>query len=86
MKSLVAFFEIPAADFGRAVMFYETVLSVKLSVYETGEEKMACFPEEDGLCPGSVSFAAGFKPSAGEGVLVSLRCEDIGATLFPYRS
>lgn len=80
MKRLVAFFEIPAVDFRRAVKFYETILGVTLAVYECEQEKMAFFPEEDGLAPGAISFADGFKP-AGGGVLVSLHVEDMEATL-----
>lgn len=80
MKRLVAFFEIPAADFRRAVKFYETILGVTLAVCECEQEKMAFFPEEDGLAPGAISFAEGFKP-AGGGVLVSLNVEDLEATL-----
>lgn len=34
MKKLIAFFEIPATDFRRAVDFYETVLNMKLPVFE----------------------------------------------------
>ena len=30
MKKLIAFFEIPASDFHRAVDFYETVLGLSL--------------------------------------------------------
>ena len=30
MKKLIAFFEIPAADFRRAIDFYETVLNMKI--------------------------------------------------------
>ncbi len=52
MKKLVSFFEIPTADFGRAVKFYETVLNLELSVMECESEKMAFFPDEDGLAPG----------------------------------
>lgn len=40
---LIAFFKIPAADFRRAVDFYETILNVKLNVFERETEKMACF-------------------------------------------
>lgn len=80
MKRLVAFFEIPAADFGRAVHFYETVLNVKLSVMDCETEKMAFFPEEDGKCPGAISFASNFPPSK-DGVLVSLSIEDMTETI-----
>lgn len=48
MKNLVAFFEIPATDFGRAVKFYEEVFGLKLAVMECDTEKMAFFPEEAG--------------------------------------
>ena len=48
MEKFIAFFEIPAADFHRAVGFYETVLDIKLAVSEYEEEKMACFMEQGG--------------------------------------
>ena len=35
MKKLIAFFEIPATDFHRAIDFYETVLNMKLPVSYT---------------------------------------------------
>ena len=57
MKKLISFFEIPVSDFVRAVKFYETVLSLKLDVMECDAEKMAFFPDEDGLAPGAVSWA-----------------------------
>ena len=62
MKKLIAFFEIPAADFRRAIDFYETVLNVKLPVFECEEEKMAFFAEE-GEYVGAISYASGFLPS-----------------------
>lgn len=40
MKKLIAFFEIPATDFHRAIDFYETVLNMKLPTCECEEEKM----------------------------------------------
>lgn len=78
MKTLVAFFEIPAVDFNRAIKFYETILNVKLASVDCGHEKMAFFPEENGLCPGAISWAADnkFLPSK-DGVLVSLTVESI---------
>ena len=42
MKKLIAFFEIPASDFHRAVDFYETVLGMQLPTFECETEKMAC--------------------------------------------
>jgi len=78
MKRLVAFFEIPASDFGRAVKFYENLFGVKLEQMDCGHEKMAFFPMEDGVCPGAISWSSefDFQPSA-QGVLVSLNCESI---------
>ena len=75
MKNLIAFFEIPAIDFKRAVDFYETVLDLQLAVFECEHEKMACFIE-DGQTVGAVAWAPEFKPSAG-GVLVHFRCISI---------
>lgn len=74
MKSLVAFFEIPATDFDRAIRFYESVFNVQLTAMDYGHEKMAFFPEENGECPGAISCssAISFLPSE-QGVLVSLR-------------
>lgn len=78
MKSLVAFFEIPATDFDRAVKFYETVFNVELTLLDCGHEKMAFFPEENGLCPGAISWSSAFnfQPSE-QGVLLSLNVESM---------
>ncbi|MFT4071265.1 MAG: VOC family protein [Dysgonamonadaceae bacterium] len=78
MKALVAFFEIPAVDFDRAIKFYETVLGVELSAMDFGQEKMAFFPEENGQCPGAISWAEkdNLLPSE-NGVLISLRVENM---------
>lgn len=39
MKKLIAFFEIPATDFRRAVDFYETVLGVQLPTLNVKQRK-----------------------------------------------
>jgi predicted enzyme related to lactoylglutathione lyase len=67
MKKLVAWVEIPAVDFKRAVKFYNTILEMELQEIDCGVEKMACFPSGEG----AISFAPGFNPSK-DGVLVSL--------------
>ena len=75
MKNLVAFFEIPAENFGRAVKFYETVLGVQLNVAcDCETEKMAFFPE--GGLPGAVSWAKDFRPSK-DGVLIHFHVENM---------
>lgn len=76
MRRLVVSFEILSLDFDRAMKFYETIVEVKLFVYSGGNEKMACFSEDDGKSPGSISYTPGFKPSE-NGVLVSLNCKEI---------
>lgn len=79
MEKFIAFFEIPAADFHRAVGFYETVLDIKLAVSEYEEEKMACFMEQGGAV-GAVSWAPDFLPSE-RGTLIHFYCEEIGKSL-----
>ena len=79
MKKLIAFFEIPAADFRRAIDFYETVLNMKLPTCECEEEKMAFFTEEDEFV-GAVSYASDFLPSE-KGVLIHFNVDEIEPTL-----
>lgn len=80
MKKLIAFFEIPATDLERAVKFYQSVFKTKFSVHDWGQEKMAFFPEEDGICPGAISWSPTFKPSK-DGILISLNCENMETSL-----
>lgn len=80
MEKLLAFFEIPAADFTRAVKFYETVFQLELAVSECEEEKMALFPAGEGETTGAISWAKGFDPSD-KGVLIHFRVEDLTDTL-----
>ena len=75
MKKLIAFFEIPAADFHRAIDFYETVLNMKLPTCECEEEKMAFFTEGDEFV-GAVSYASDFLPSE-KGVLIHFNVDEI---------
>lgn len=79
MKKLIAFFEIPAADFHRAIDFYETVLNVKLPAFECEEEKMAFFAEE-GEYVGAISYASDFLPSD-KGVLIHFNVDEIEPVL-----
>ncbi|WP_106830099.1 VOC family protein [Parabacteroides pacaensis] len=82
MKNLIAFFEIPATDFKRAVDFYETVLDVTLSSCEWEEEKMAFFVEQ-GETVGSISYTSymsDFRPSS-HGVLIHFSCNNLKETL-----
>ncbi len=80
MKSVIAFFEIPTTDFERGVKFYESVLGIELPMMDCGGEKMAFFPEEDGLCPGTVFWAEGYRPSS-SGVVINLQVESLEVAL-----
>jgi uncharacterized protein len=79
MDKLIAFFEIPAADFSRAVSFYESVLGVKLPVFDCEKEKMAFFSGKNGECVGAISYAEGFNPSK-DGTLIHFNCSDMELT------
>ena len=67
MKRLISWVEIPANDFERALKFYGEIMQIELKGLDFGEEKMACFPGDEG----AISMAPGFKPSP-DGPLVSL--------------
>lgn len=73
MKKIIAWVEIPAVQMERAVTFYNALLGLKLEILDFGEEKMACFPNDEG----AISVSPGFKPSK-DGVLVSF---DMGSKL-----
>ena len=70
-RNMVGWFEIPVSDLERAVSFYEKVFSVKLTVQDFGEFRMAFFPYDDvpGAAGGLVQFEKSYKPSH-EGVLI----------------
>ena len=44
MKKLIAFVEIPASDFDRAVKFYSEVFNLEMKSMDCGAEKMAFLP------------------------------------------
>ena len=78
MKRIISFFEIPAADFYRAVDFYQTIFNVKMFVMDCEIEKMAFFPEEeDGVCPGAISYSPYIQPTSEGGILLSLNIDDM---------
>ena len=79
MNNLIAFFEIPTVDFYRAINFYETILGLKLSVFECETEKMACFIEQ-GEVVGALFYAPSYQPSP-DGILLHFNSEDIEESL-----
>ena len=82
MNNLIAFFEIPTVDFYRAINFYETILGLKLSVFECETEKMACFIEQ-GEVVGALFYAPSYQPSP-DGILIHFNSQDIEDTAKNY--
>jgi hypothetical protein len=71
-KNPVGWFEIPVADMARAVKFYESVFSVRLSRIPLGPLEMALFPDSEsgiGSAGSLVRNEQHYKPSA-DGVLI----------------
>jgi len=72
MDKLIAWVEIPSADFERAVKFYSSVFQLDLVPIDCGNgEKMACFPTGEG----AVVYSQHAKPSE-NGVIVSFAVPD----------
>ena len=72
MNKLIAWVEIPSADFERAVKFYSSVFKLNLEPIDCGNgEKMACFPTGEG----AVVYSQYAKPSE-KGVIVSFTVPD----------
>ena len=78
MEKLIAWVEIPSADFERAVKFYNSVFQLDLAPIDCGDgEKMACFPTGEG----AIIYSQYAEPSE-NGTIVSLTVPDsIEATI-----
>lgn len=76
--TVVTWFEIPAADFDRAVHFYEAVFGIQLR-RELAWPGMAIFPYEQPGIGGAVVESKNVKPDGTEpsinGVVVYLNCD-----------
>src|SRR5437588_474624 len=70
--NVAVWFEIPAANFDRAVGFYEQVFQTKLAREKFGPADLAVFPYEQPGTSGCVIQGEGYKPGAG-GPVVYLR-------------
>ena len=72
MDKLIAWVEIPSADFERAVKFYNAVFKLELTPVDCGNgEKMACFPTGEG----AVVYSQHAKPSE-NGAIISFTVPD----------
>ncbi len=69
MRILINWFDIPANDIYRAADFYSKVLQMELSVVDSDDEKMACFPKGYNIS-GAITQHKDFKPSP-DGVIIS---------------
>ncbi len=70
-QNVAVWFEIPAANFERAVGFYEKVFDTKLLRDKFDSSDLAVFPKEGSGNSGCVMKADGYKP-AREGSIVYL--------------
>lgn len=75
MKSTIAIVEIPTTDFSRAVVFYQTILDIKLEEIEMSGIKMGMFPNAGEGVAVQLINGADYKPSA-DGTVVYLNGGD----------
>ncbi len=80
-KNTAVWFEIPAADFSRAVSFYEQVFKVKLNPDETGPFRMGIFPYAGEAVSGCVIQGEGYAPSATGSVVYLNGTDDLSEPL-----
>ena len=75
-QNAINWFELPSADFQRAVSFYNAILATSLKVEKFGPEStdMAVFPAADDGAAGCVIHDAKYRPHA-DGAVVYLNCE-----------
>ncbi len=73
--------EIPAIDIERAVTFYRELFQMELTIKDFGEEKLAHFPRESGLC-GAIASAPSFKPcSCDDGIKIHFAVDNMKRAL-----
>lgn len=81
MENWINWFEIPAADFGRAVNFYKTVLGVEVNEMEMMGSKMGFLPSDGQNVSGAIVQGDDYTPSS-DGTLAYLNGgEDLQAPL-----
>ncbi len=71
MNNYVSIFEIPATDFERALIFYQSIMSINIESMEFEGMQMGLFPYENQVVIGSIMKGEGYKPSA-DGVTIYL--------------
>src|SRR6185295_10966655 len=78
MQSAINWFELPAADFDRAVGFYETILKVPLRKQVVGGMSNGIFPADQAGAGGAIVCGEGYRPSADQGAVVYLNAKTEG--------
>lgn len=73
VTSTITWFEIPAADFSRAVRFYETIFASPLQ-HMAEWPNLAIFPYQRPGVSGAVAYGDGHRPSS-DGVVIYLNCD-----------
>jgi uncharacterized protein len=81
-KNVVAWFDIPAANFSRAVTFYEKILGATLEQNKMGPNEMAVFPyDQANAISGCVISGAGYAPGKDGSVIYLNAVAGIDAVL-----
>lgn len=73
VTSTITWFEIPTADFARAIRFYETIFASPL-LHHADWPHLAIFPYERPGISGALAHEEGLRPSA-DGVVIYLNCD-----------
>lgn len=71
MKNLISIVEIPVANFGRAVSFYQSILGIRIEEADMGGIQMGLFPNEGEGVFVQLIKGDGYKPS-GDGTVAYL--------------
>ena len=80
MGNIINWFEIPVADFARAVRFYEAVFQTVLRREDMANMRMAVFPYSEPNPGGALVEFEHYKPSA-DGTIVYLQALGLGVML-----
>lgn len=73
--SKVVWFEIPSADFDRAIRFYENILQTKLTRDFFGPTELAMFPYQPPAVSGCITPPEDAPKTASDGVVIYLNAD-----------